>query len=182
MAADRIDPRIERKSEPARIPEPSGAPIPEVRPQNANTLPGGGLHTAGGKIEQPSISDALKSVKISDFKEIHKKPCVREALMIGIGGGFGVGGLRAIFGGEQGDISVICLRLIDLASVMTSCNWAVGTFCFGSFLMHEYCQRKRALEKGGMKRAVEVMEKKQTEKRVQSAAARAADVKSKREI
>jgi hypothetical protein len=27
-------------------------------------------------------------------------PCVRESLLMGIGGGFGVGGVRALWGGE----------------------------------------------------------------------------------
>ena len=69
--------------------------------------------------------------------------------------------------------------MTDVATIMSSCNWAVGTFCCASFAMYEYCQRKRALEKQGMKRAVEVMERKQTEKKAQAAAARLARERSK---
>ena len=76
-------------------------------------------------------------------------------------------------------LRIIVEELIVKASVMRSCNWAVGTFCFGSFLMYEYCQRKRLLELQGMKRAVEVMERKQTEKQIQAEQARAARRKGK---
>ena len=38
--------------------------------------------------------------------------------------------------------------------------------------MHEYCQRKRTLEKHGIKRAVEVIERKKTEKQLQAQEAR----------
>ena len=45
--------------------------------------------------------------------------------------------------------------------------------------MYEYCQRKRLLEMQGMKRAVEVMERKQTEKQIQAEAAKAARRRAK---
>ena len=74
--------------------------VPSMAPENANALPGGGLNTAGGRVQEASIIDAAKSIQLSDFKEVHKKPCVRDALMTGIGVGFGAGGLRSILGGE----------------------------------------------------------------------------------
>lgn len=77
--------------------EPYAVP---VAPPNANALPGGaGLNTAGGRAKQASYFDALRRIQLSDFQEIHKKPCVRDALLTGIGGGFGIGGVRAILGG-----------------------------------------------------------------------------------
>ena len=72
-----------------------------MAPENANALPGGGWNTAGGKNKEASIIDAAKTVHLADFKEVHKKPCVRDALMTGIGAGFGIGGLRSILGGAQ---------------------------------------------------------------------------------
>ena len=45
--------------------------------------------------------------------------------------------------------------------------------------MYEYCQRKRLLELQGMKRAVEVMERKQTEKQIQAEQAKVAGRKEK---
>ena len=70
-----------------------------VGPENANVLPGGTLNTAGGKVKEATFIDALKSIRLSDLKEVHTKPCVRESLMIGIGAGFVIGGVRAIFRG-----------------------------------------------------------------------------------
>ena len=68
-------------------------------PQNANLMPGGTENTAGGQTKEIGIGDALESIKLEEFTEIHKKPCVRDALMTGIGSGFGVGGVRALAGG-----------------------------------------------------------------------------------
>lgn len=116
-------------------------------------------------MKEASYSDALRSIRISDFQEVHKKPCARDALLTGIGGGFGIGGVRAILG----------------ASVWKTCNWAVGSFVFGSFLMYEYCHRRRQLEMQGMKRAVEVIDRKQAEKRKIAEDARAARRKTKEE-
>lgn len=71
----------------------------QIPPENANDMPGASVHTAGGKVKDASIVDALKTIKLGDFKEVHKKPCVRDALLAGIGLGFGAGGVRAILGG-----------------------------------------------------------------------------------
>lgn len=70
-----------------------------VAPENANALPGGAINTAGGKFKGTTIMDAFKTIKLEDFKDVYKKPCARDALLAGIGAGFGVGGLRAIMGG-----------------------------------------------------------------------------------
>lgn len=66
---------------------------------NANSLPGHATDIAGGKVENGGFLDAVKSVKLNDFTEIHKKPCVRDSLMTGMSAGFVAGGLRAIRGG-----------------------------------------------------------------------------------
>jgi len=79
----------------------------DAPPENANELPGGNLNTAGGKVRDASIADALKAVKVDDFKEIHKKPCVRDAFLPGIGASFAVGGIRAIMGGASGATLVL---------------------------------------------------------------------------
>ena len=44
--------------------------------------------------------EALSTIKLKDFKDVYKKPCARDALLTGIGAGFGVGGVRAIMGGQ----------------------------------------------------------------------------------
>jgi len=58
-----------------------------------------GQNTAGSKQEIPKLADAIKTVRIEDFKQVHMYPCVRESLLMGIGGGFGIGGVRALLGG-----------------------------------------------------------------------------------
>lgn len=68
-------------------------------PQNANLMAGGTENTAGGQTKDIGLGDALESIKAEDFSEIHKKPCVRDSFMTGIGSGFGIGGVRALFGG-----------------------------------------------------------------------------------
>lgn len=68
-------------------------------PQNANMMPGGTENTAGGQTKDIGLGDAIESIKMEDFTVIHKKPCVRDALMTGIGSGFGIGGVRALLGG-----------------------------------------------------------------------------------
>ncbi|KAL6721070.1 hypothetical protein ACLMJK_000170 [Lecanora helva] len=140
---------------------------PETRsPQSDNAFAAvGSQNTAGGKVHEPGFMEALRSVKPSEFTEVHKKPCVRDALLTGIGGGFGLGGARAILGG----------------SILSSSNWAVGSFIFGSALMYEFCQRRRSLEKQGMKRAVEVIEQTKAEKQQKMEEARAARRKAKEE-
>ncbi len=58
------------------------------------------MNTAGGNnIRETSILEAAKTIKLRDFKELHKKPCARDSFLVGIGAGFGVGGIRAIIGG-----------------------------------------------------------------------------------
>jgi len=73
-------------------------------PKSANALPeGSGLNTAGAHAEVPTLSEAVKTVRLEDFQQVHMYPCVRESLLNGIGGGFGIGGLRYLFGGKYTD-------------------------------------------------------------------------------
>lgn len=71
----------------------------------ANLLAGGKENTAGGKLEEVSISNAFEGrLKLSDFTELPSKPCVRESLLTGIGSGFALGGVRFIWKGMLLDI------------------------------------------------------------------------------
>ena len=106
MAADTREDATPKPPEPPKTTtSPSNGTAHEpcavsVAPPNANALPGGaGLNTAGGQTKEAGYFDALRSIQLSDFQEVHKKPCVRDALLTGIGGGFGIGGVRAILGG-----------------------------------------------------------------------------------
>ena len=154
-----------------------------VAPPNANALPAGAGHnTAGGRVKEAGVFDAIRSIKLSELTEVHKKPCVRESFLTGIGGGFGIGAARAIWGGKIARI-LDCGRVADnhQATVWSACNWAVVSFVFGSALMHEFCQRRRQLEMQGMKRAVEVIDRKQAEKQKMAEDIKAARRKAKEE-
>lgn len=74
---------------------------PPTPPESANVLPGGSANTAGGRPKEAGVVDALKSIKPEDFFEVHKKPCVRESLLTGIGSAFAVGSVRAVLGGTM---------------------------------------------------------------------------------
>ena len=60
----------------------------------------------------------------------------------------------------------------ETAPVLKACSWAVGAFVFGSFFMHEYCQRKRLLEIRGLKMAAEMIDQKRAERLEQMRIAR----------
>lgn len=86
-------------SPPSNYASDGSAAVQAARPQNVNLLPGGTMNTAGGKGRETSILEAAKTIKLGDFRELHKKPCARESFLVGIGAGFGIGGLRAVMGG-----------------------------------------------------------------------------------
>lgn len=70
-------------------------------PENANLMAGGTEHTAGGKMADISLENAFEGgLKWKDFADLPKRPCVRDSLMNGIGAGFGLGAVNAIFGGQ----------------------------------------------------------------------------------
>jgi len=126
-------------------------------PASANDLPqGSGQNTAGGRVEVPSLAEAVKTVRLEDFKQVHMYPCVRESLLSGIAGAFAVGGVRSLMG----------------TPIARACNWAVGTFCFLGIGSYEFCLQKRKLEKANMKRAVEIIDRKKLEKEKQAQAKR----------
>ncbi|KAL0260677.1 hypothetical protein SLS55_004367 [Diplodia seriata] len=140
--------------------------VPAASGDNPNVMPGGTQHTAGGeRIGDVNLSAGLKTIQPKDFLEIHKYPCVREALLTSIGTGFGTGGLMAIWG----------------KPVVKSCNWAAGVFVFTSIASYEFCKQKRRLEAEGMTRAVEIMDRKREEKRAKKQEIIAARRKAKEE-
>ncbi|CCX33270.1 hypothetical protein FPQ18DRAFT_40070 [Pyronema domesticum] len=106
---------------------------------------------------QVGLDDAVKTITLDDFKKVHLQPCFREANLYGMGAGFGVGGLRFVFGGN----------------VARSCNWAVGGFILTTIGCYERCQYQRRKEKDGMRRAAEIIEKKRIEREAKIAEIRA---------
>ena len=93
-------------------------------PKSANALPeGSGQNTAGAHQKAPTLGDVLETVHVQDFKQVHMYPCVRESLLMGIGGGFGVGGVRALWGG------LFSLLFSSLASPPLSSTTRTGGGC-----------------------------------------------------
>ncbi|KAL3482394.1 hypothetical protein BJX99DRAFT_216969 [Aspergillus californicus] len=162
-----LPPQPQRKHEPSqsqagKLWDAFGNPEEPV-----NMLP----NATGKKATSPSVTDAIKSFSPFNNGSFYKAPCARDSLMLGIGAGFAVGGVRGVLGG---------LRSIWIAS-----NWAVGAFALTSLGAHEFCQRRRAEELDGMKQAVDMMKelklKKQREKEQQVAeAARLVEEERKR--
>ncbi|KAL9553725.1 hypothetical protein MBANPS3_003150 [Mucor bainieri] len=77
--------------------------------------------------ESPKFVDALKTVKLEDFKDVNRIPCARNALLYGIVAGVTVG----------------AVRFATKRMIPTSANWAVGTFCGVSVISFEGCQMER---------------------------------------
>ncbi|KAI9731420.1 MAG: hypothetical protein M1818_007810 [Claussenomyces sp. TS43310] len=163
MADDTRDSRqTSRGPPPGASAPPDHVKTPQIyevfhAPSSANDLPeGSGQNTAGARPEVPSLNEAIKTVRLGDFRQVYMYPCVRDSLLTGIGGAFAVGGIRGLMG----------------TPVMKACNWAVGTFCFLGIGSYEFCLQKRKLEKANMKRAVEIIDRKKAEKEAQAQAKR----------
>ncbi|KAI1469299.1 uncharacterized protein F4812DRAFT_324873 [Daldinia caldariorum] len=139
------------------------APSDDVRnPQVYETFPNSNSQshtvkpTGQKNPPQPTIKDGIQSIKPDDFFNVHKIPCARQGLMTGIGAGAAVGMGRYFVGG----------------TIPKSTNWAFGAFFIGSIIQWEYCRTQRANERMAVARIVEVMDKKQAEKKAQAEAAR----------
>ena len=94
MAADTRDEAA------AETPASSTTSTEENKPEThaaTDTTPNAYVLASDGK--EVGVLDVLRTIRMSEFKELHMKPCVRESLLTGIGGGFGIGGIRAIWGG-----------------------------------------------------------------------------------
>ncbi|KAJ5390125.1 uncharacterized protein N7496_001193 [Penicillium cataractarum] len=131
-----------------------------------NALANASYKPRGKDPKDVSYSDVVGTVSMSEISSFYKAPCARESLLTGIGAGFGIGGVRAVFGGMR--------------SLWSAGNWAVGVFAVTSLGAYEFCRRRRIQELHGMKEAVELMkelkEKKQRDKeRAAAEAARRAE-------
>ena len=69
--------------------------------ERINVHPGASYNpTHTPKPKDITISESLKTIKLEDFSTFHKKPCARDSLLLGLGAGFGIGGIRGIVGGK----------------------------------------------------------------------------------
>jgi len=107
-------------------------------PPSVNALPdGSGQNTAGSRQEAPTLTAAVKTVRWQDFKQVHMYPCVRESLLLGIAGGFSVGGVRALLGGMSARLILFfsCFLLIILYHATP--NWTCKDFAV--YAIEERC-------------------------------------------
>ncbi|KAL2266714.1 hypothetical protein VTJ83DRAFT_6066 [Remersonia thermophila] len=99
--------------------------------------------------QQPTLTEALTSIKPSDFLTIHQAPCVRPGLLTGIGVGAAVGAIRWIMG----------------LPIPRAANWAVGTGLAAAAGRYEYCQFQRRQEREKVRRVVQVYAEKQAKEK-----------------
>ena len=89
-------------------------------PQNANVLAGGTENTAGGKLPEVSIGAAFDGgVKLSDFTELPKRPCVKDSSINAMIAAFAMGGLRTVFGCELCRVQTRCTSPFPLTQSST---------------------------------------------------------------
>ncbi|KAG0123569.1 hypothetical protein HOY82DRAFT_495113 [Tuber indicum] len=98
--------------------------------------------------QQATLSEAVKTIHTEDFRKVHLQPCVRNAFLYGIIAGIAFGGLK----------------LVLRAPVPNAANWAAGTFAGTSAITYEVCQYRRHKEKAGMRRVVEIIDRKKAER------------------
>ncbi|RYP07759.1 hypothetical protein DL765_009024 [Monosporascus sp. GIB2] len=101
---------------------------------------------------RPTLKEGLQSIKADDFLNVHKIPCARQGFLTGIGTGAVVGMGRYVFG----------------ARIPKAANWAFGAFLLGSVIQFEVCQAQRYQERAAMARVVEVIDRKQAEKKAKA--------------
>ena len=112
-------------------------------------------------VNNPDVTwtGALRNITPGDFTKVHQNPCNKQGFLVGIGSGFGVGGLRWILG----------------ASPSKASNWAVGAFMVGALGAHEYCEYRRTVSRDTIRMATIKLKQERAERRAREAAERAAE-------
>ena len=64
-----------------------------------NVLANASYKPRGKDAKDVSYSEVVGDVSVSQLSSFYKAPCARESLLTGIGAGFGIGGVRGLFGG-----------------------------------------------------------------------------------
>lgn len=105
-------------------------------------MPGGTYNSAGGRPREVTWRDALsfESFNNPNSPVWYKQPCARDALLVGIASGGGIGGVGFILRG--------------LKNIQRTSNFAVGAFAASSVGMFYWCQSRRREEARGMAAAV----------------------------
>lgn len=168
---DNIDPGQDGEAKRSRRPRPKHD-FPETQagkmwkalgnPDNpANEMPGGMVNTAGGRPREVTWRDAFRFDVFGNENRPawYQQPCARDSLLVGIGAGGAVGGLRFILRG--------------LSGMLATTNYMVGIFAVGAAGQFYWCQRRRKEEARGMAAAVAGMKMLHEKKAREEAAAKA---------
>lgn len=68
--------------------------------ESANVLANTAYNGAKKDANDVSVTEAVKSISLKEVTSFYKAPCARDSLLLGIGAGFGIGGLRCVLGGK----------------------------------------------------------------------------------
>jgi len=74
------------------------------REEPVNTMPGGMVNTAGGRPKEVGWRDAFRfgdGSFLGDMSKLHKMPCARDSLLVGIGTGGALGGTSFVLTGTD---------------------------------------------------------------------------------
>jgi hypothetical protein len=93
-----------------------------------NTMPGGMVNTAGGRPKEVTWRDAFKfgdGSFLGDLSNIHKKPCARDGLLVGMGVGGALGGTSFILTGEMRTSRLMQYRLTGKQACQSFCDHVI---------------------------------------------------------
>jgi cytochrome c oxidase assembly protein subunit 20 len=68
--------------------------------ESANVLSNTGYNGTKKDANDVSVTEAMKSMSLKEVTSFYKAPCARDSLLLGIGAGFGIGGVRGVLGGK----------------------------------------------------------------------------------
>jgi cytochrome c oxidase assembly protein subunit 20 len=105
--------------------------------------------TAPLEAPEATVSNALRTISLSDYSTFHQIPCVRTSLLNGMIAGFALGSIVFISG-----------RPIWRAS-----NYAVWGFVGTSGVSYKWCKWELQREREGMRAAVKIIDEKKEEKK-----------------
>lgn len=107
----------------------------------ANTMAGGMVNTAGGKPPEVTWRDAFRFSQFSkaDLTRFYRTQCSRDALLVGIGAGGAVGGLRFIIRGKTPPAPLYRFadfrRTVYCRPICQLCRWHLRRCCVGDVLL-----------------------------------------------
>lgn len=112
MAASTANAPPSQDTSASSIGQAHGTPSYETF-NTTNAVARSNQNNAAGPMHDVKILDQVRSIKLDEIQNFHRKPCVRDALLAGISSGFAVGGVRAVLGGRTLPL-LLCLAEVYL--------------------------------------------------------------------